>query len=117
MTDSDTNEITRECALFRVFGSDHLTLSTRFALKFQNIVRDEQETNFISRLHRGKLDIVPWPVIESKKFYTLFGGVRNKLYKQVITHPAGGQFLLTLKTLMAKLKVGVPTSPTRDQCS
>lgn len=115
MTDSDTNEITREYVPVRLTGI-WLTLPVRFALKFQNIVRDEQETNFISRLHRGTLDIVPWPVIESKKFYTLFGGVRNKLYKQDVTHPAGGQFLLTLKTLMAKLKVVVPTNPLQYQC-
>ena len=32
----------------------------RFSLKFQRIVQDEQEANFISRLHAGKLNIIPW---------------------------------------------------------
>ena len=33
---------------------------TRFSLKFQRIVQDEQEANFITRLHVGELAIVPW---------------------------------------------------------
>lgn len=77
----------------------------RFSLKFQQIVASEQESNFISRLHGGKLAIIPWPVIESRQFYTLFQTVKKRLDKQPITHPKAGIFLQTLKTLMAKLKV------------
>jgi hypothetical protein len=32
----------------------------RFSLKFQRIVQYEQEANFLSRLHAGKLSIIPW---------------------------------------------------------
>jgi hypothetical protein len=32
----------------------------RFSLKFQQIVEEEQDANFISRLHGGKLNIIPW---------------------------------------------------------
>lgn len=32
----------------------------RFSLKFQSIVEEEQDANFISRLHNGRLDILPW---------------------------------------------------------
>jgi hypothetical protein len=78
----------------------------RFHLKLQRIVVDEQDSNFISRLHGGKLDIIPWPVIESRQFYTLFQQVKKRLDEQAVTHTAAGEFLLTLKTLMAKLKVG-----------
>jgi hypothetical protein len=77
----------------------------RFSLKFQQIVQREQEANFISRLHRGRINIVPWPVIESKQFYTLFSSVKKYLDKEPVTHPHAGIFLHTLKTLMAKLKV------------
>lgn len=79
--------------------------SCRFSLKFRKIVQDEQDANFISRLHAGKLDIIPWPVIESKQFYTLFPALKKRLDQQPVTHPAAGEFLHTLKTLMAKLKV------------
>jgi len=78
----------------------------RFSLKFQKIVQDEQDANFITKLHRGKLDIIPWPVIGSKQFYTLFPTIQKRLDQQEVTHKTAGEFLQTLKTLMAKLKVG-----------
>jgi hypothetical protein len=74
-------------------------------LKFQKIVQDEQEANFITKLHRGKLDIIPWPVIGSKQFYMLFTTIQKRLDQQEVTHKTAGEFLQTLKTLMAKLKV------------
>ena len=80
----------------------------RFSLKFQQIVQQEQDGNFISRLHGGKLDIIPWPVIESRSFYKLFSALKKRLDLQKISHPAAGEFLYTIKTLMAKLKVLLP---------
>ena len=77
----------------------------RFSLKFQKIVAEEQDANFISRLHGGKLDIIPWPVIESKEFYKLFAILKRRLDLQKISHPTAGEFLHTIKTLMAKIKV------------
>ncbi|KAF9231816.1 hypothetical protein BU15DRAFT_81945 [Melanogaster broomeanus] len=77
---------------------------SRFSLKFQQIVEDEQDANFISRLHGGKLNIIPWPVIESKDFYKLFPTLKRRLDQQVVTHKAAGEFLHLMKTLMAKLK-------------
>jgi len=80
-------------------------MKARFELKFQKIVEDEQDSNFITRLHAGKLKIIPWPVIESKGFYKLFSKVKNILDRQTTSHHTAGEFLLRLKTLMAKLKV------------
>lgn len=68
-------------------------------------MHQEQDANFISRLHAGKLDIIPWPVIESRDFYRLFGTLKKRLDLQKTSHPAAGEFLHTIKTLMAKLKV------------
>ncbi|KAJ6534677.1 hypothetical protein DFH09DRAFT_932195, partial [Mycena vulgaris] len=87
VVESDKNEIVRE-----------------FSTKFQKIVEDEQDANFISRLHAGQLNIVPWPVIESKQFYMLFPAMKRLLDRQEVTHRTAGEFLHTLKTLMAKLK-------------
>ncbi|KAF8267057.1 hypothetical protein EI94DRAFT_1731643 [Lactarius quietus] len=87
VVEADTAEITRE-----------------FSLKFQQIVQEEQDANFISRLHGGKLDIIPWPVIESRSFYKLFATLKKRLDLQKISHPTAGEFLYTIKTLMAKLK-------------
>ncbi|CAK5283767.1 unnamed protein product [Mycena citricolor] len=87
-----------------VVESDKTEIVREFSTKFTNIVREEQDANFISRLHAGQLNIVPWPVIESKGFYTLFPAVKKLLDKQTVTHKTAGEFLHTLKTLMAKLK-------------
>ncbi|KAG1809706.1 uncharacterized protein BJ212DRAFT_1448752 [Suillus subaureus] len=87
-----------------VVDSDKAEITKEFALKFQRIVRDEQEANFISRLHAGQLNIVPWPVIESREFYKLFPTLKRRLDKQKLTHNTAGEFLHTMKTLMAKLK-------------
>ena len=76
-----------------------------FALKFQKIVQDEQDANFITRLHAGKVHIIPWPMIGSRGFYKPFSAVKKKLDQQRPSHQTAGEFLLTLKTLMAKLKV------------
>ena len=48
---------------------------------------------------------MPWPVIESKDFYKLFAKLKKRLDLQKVSHPAAGEFLHTIKTLMAKLKV------------
>jgi hypothetical protein len=79
----------------------------RFSLKFQQIVQTEQEANFISRLHRGNLAIIPWPVIGSQQFYLLFSAVKEMLDEHNITHAQAGTFLHKMKTLMAKLKVSI----------
>ncbi|KAI0297433.1 hypothetical protein BC826DRAFT_1096771, partial [Russula brevipes] len=87
-----------------VVEADKVEITREFSLKFQKIVQQEQGSNFISRLHRGKLDIIPWPVIESKEFYKLFSTLKKRLDSQKISHPTAGEFLHTIKTLMAKLK-------------
>ncbi|KAF8122287.1 hypothetical protein EV363DRAFT_1555266 [Boletus edulis] len=87
-----------------VVDSDKVEIAREFSLKFHRIVEDEQEANFISRLHAGKLSIIPWPVIESKEFYKLFPAVKQQLDRQAVTHRSAGEFLHLMKTLMAKLK-------------
>ncbi|KAI0302897.1 hypothetical protein B0F90DRAFT_1935607 [Multifurca ochricompacta] len=87
-----------------VVEPDKMEITREFSLKFQKIVQQEQDANFISRLHGGKLDIIPWPVIESKEFYKLFSTLKKRLDMQKISHPTAGEFLHTIKTLMAKLK-------------
>lgn len=87
-----------------VIGSDKKDIVREFSEKFQSIVQEEQGLNFITRLHRGRLNIMPWPVIKSRNFYTLFSGVRDTLEKRPWTYAGGSVFLHTLKTLMAKIK-------------
>lgn len=101
--DSDTKEIVSEYVAHD--SSECASNPSRFRQKFQRIVQQERGENFISKLHQGKLDIIPWPVIESSRFYDLFGGLKNRFDRQPITHLHAGAFLTVLKMLMAKLKV------------
>ncbi|QRV98718.1 E3 ubiquitin-protein ligase TRIP12 [Ceratobasidium sp. AG-Ba] len=87
-----------------VINSDAKDIVKEFSLKFRQIVEKEQDQNFISRLHRGHIQIIPWPVINSPGFYTLFRQLRAKLDQQTFTHGTAGAFLHNLKTLMAKIK-------------
>ena len=82
----------------------------RFALDFQQMVQHEAGDNFISRLHRGKLAIIPWPVIQSTGFYEHFGALKVRLEKQPVTYKSAGEFLRVLKMFMAKLKVHAHTA-------
>ncbi|KAG9124993.1 hypothetical protein FRC07_009437 [Ceratobasidium sp. 392] len=99
------NQSTLAIIIKDVTDSDSKDIVKEFQLKFQCIVQREQQQNFISRLHRGRIQIIPWPVINSPSFYTLFQHVRRFLDKQPVTHSGGGVFLHNLKTLMAKIKV------------
>jgi hypothetical protein len=77
----------------------------RFQIKFDHIVQQEGGENFITKLHKSKLGIIPWNLIETPGFYKLFQGLKTRLMNQPITHQHAGAFLVTLKTLMAKLMV------------
>ncbi|KAI9429667.1 hypothetical protein H4582DRAFT_2122341 [Lactarius indigo] len=87
-----------------VVESDKVEITREFSLKFQKIVQQEQRADFILRLQRGRLNIIPWPVIESREFYNLFSTLKRRLDLQSVSHPTAGEFLHTIKTLMAKLK-------------
>ncbi|KAH9992107.1 hypothetical protein BJV77DRAFT_1003498 [Russula vinacea] len=87
-----------------VVNTDSVEIADEFSLKFQRIVEQEQDSNFISRLHGGKLEIMPWPVIESKGFYKLFSTLKKRLDLQKTSHSTASEFLHTFRTLMAKLK-------------
>lgn len=80
-------------------------IAYRFAQKFAQIVQRERGENFITKLHRGQLEVIPWAVIGSSQFYSLFGVLKDRLGKRPTTYKHAGVFIEILKTLMAKLKV------------
>ncbi|KAG8900672.1 hypothetical protein FRB99_005823 [Tulasnella sp. 403] len=87
-----------------VVDSDKKEIVKEFSSKFSQIVSTEQADNFITVLHDSQLTVIPWNVIQSREFYTLFSKLSKHLFKQKTTHATAGEFLITLKTLMAKLK-------------
>ncbi|CUA74085.1 hypothetical protein RSOLAG22IIIB_10970 [Rhizoctonia solani] len=86
-----------------IANTDSKDIVNEFALKFQRMVEHERGQNFITRLHNGCVQIIPWPVIDSPSFYTLFGRLRQRLEQQPFTYSDGGTFLYNLKTLIAKI--------------
>ncbi|KAG8915780.1 hypothetical protein FRC00_014367 [Tulasnella sp. 408] len=86
-----------------VVNADKQEIVKEFGSKFNEIVQREQGDNFITVLHNNQISVMPWDVIESKAFYTRFAKLGKLLFKQHPTHANAGQFLFTLKTLMAKL--------------
>lgn len=71
-------------------------------------MQQEQRANFVSRLHGGKLDIIPFPTIGSPEFYKLLPTLKKRLDFQSISHPTAGDFLNIMKALMAKFMVRQP---------
>ncbi|KAF8306079.1 hypothetical protein DL93DRAFT_2065742 [Clavulina sp. PMI_390] len=87
-----------------VVETDADEIAAEFADKFRRMVYDRQGKNFITTLHRGQLDIIPWPVIQSRQFYTEMGVLKERLDSKPFTHGNALNFLRTLKLLMARLK-------------
>ncbi|KAI9343866.1 hypothetical protein DFJ73DRAFT_840771 [Zopfochytrium polystomum] len=87
-----------------VVPEDRKEIVKEFSSKLARIVSMEQEDNFVSKLFSSKMSIVPWPVIQSPRFYQAFGRIAKMLQEQ--PHYRGAAVFSTiLKTLMAKLKV------------
>ncbi|KAG8733017.1 hypothetical protein FRC11_009235 [Ceratobasidium sp. 423] len=82
-------------------NADSKDIVREFSLKFQAIVDQERGQNFVTRLHRGRIQIVPWPVVNSPAFYNLYDRLHQRLDQEPFTHGSGGAFLRSLKALMA----------------
>ncbi|KIO19084.1 hypothetical protein M407DRAFT_44020, partial [Tulasnella calospora MUT 4182] len=87
-----------------VVDGDKKDIVKEFSSKFSQIVSKEQASNFITVLHDSQLTVIPWSVILSPDFYRLFGKLGKTLFNQKTTHDSAGEFLITVKTLMAKMK-------------
>ncbi|KAK4689286.1 hypothetical protein P7C73_g826, partial [Tremellales sp. Uapishka_1] len=74
-----------------------------FRLKFDAIVNEEGDNNFITNLYRNQLAIIAWPVIKDTQFYTKFNQLNKELSKQKITYKSAGEFTQILKLVEAKL--------------
>ncbi|KAI9429455.1 hypothetical protein H4582DRAFT_2149461 [Lactarius indigo] len=83
-----------------VVESDKVEITREFSLKFQKIVQQEQRPNFISRLHRGRLNIIPWSVIESREFYNLFSHSFRSSYSSFLTETMTEHRAKTLSTFL-----------------
>ncbi|PKC68807.1 hypothetical protein RhiirA1_456805 [Rhizophagus irregularis] len=76
-----------------------------FKSKFSQIVSEEGEDNFISRMYKGGLDIIPWPMFNDAAWFKTLSTVNKKLDKQEVKYENARTFLQSTKVIMAKLKI------------
>ncbi|PKB94841.1 hypothetical protein RhiirA5_477274, partial [Rhizophagus irregularis] len=65
----------------------------------------EGEDNFISRMYKGGLDIIPWPMFNDASWFKTLSKVNKKLDKQEAKYDNARAFLQNTKVIMAKLKI------------
>ncbi|KAG9030022.1 hypothetical protein FS837_003379, partial [Tulasnella sp. UAMH 9824] len=75
-----------------------------FSSNFGQLISSERSTSFVTELHDSQMTVVPWSIIQSREFYTLFAKLKGVLFNRKVTHGTAGEFLITLKALMAKMK-------------
>ncbi|CAI2191699.1 11574_t:CDS:10, partial [Funneliformis geosporum] len=76
-----------------------------FKLKFSQLVSEEVGDNFISRMCRGGLDIITWPMFNDNAWFKALSILKKKLYKLETKYDNARTFLQNTKVLMAKLKI------------
>ncbi|CAG8501198.1 7794_t:CDS:10 [Ambispora gerdemannii] len=95
----------RFCIIIKdVAKSDHEGIVSEFYSKFSKIVDKEEENNFITKLYRNKMSIIPWPVFNESSFYTTFKQLKMKLDNQDSQYKNAKIFVEKIKVLMTKLK-------------
>ncbi|GBC16228.2 hypothetical protein GLOIN_2v1865248 [Rhizophagus irregularis DAOM 181602=DAOM 197198] len=96
----------RFCIIIKdVAKTDREDIVAEFQSKFSKIVDREEEDNFITKLYRNKMSIVPWPVFNEAAFYTTFKQLKVKLDAQDSKYKNARAFIEKIKVLMTKLKV------------
>jgi hypothetical protein len=56
-------------------------------------------------MHKGGLDIIPWPIFNNAAWFKALSIVNKKLEKQEVKYENALTFLQNIKVIMAKLKV------------
>ncbi|POG65607.1 hypothetical protein GLOIN_2v1665293 [Rhizophagus irregularis DAOM 181602=DAOM 197198] len=86
-------------------SADKEDIVREFRLKFSQLVSEEGEDNFISRMYKGGLDIIPWPMFNDASWFKTLSKVNKKLDKQEAKYENARTFLQNTKVIMAKLKI------------
>ncbi|CAB5351424.1 unnamed protein product [Rhizophagus irregularis] len=86
-------------------SADREDIVREFKIKFSQLVSEEGEDNFISRMYKGGLDIIPWPMFNDAAWFKTLSKVNKKLDKQEAKYENARTFLQNTKVIMAKLKI------------
>jgi len=85
--------------------ADKEDIVKEFKSKFSQLVADEGEDNFISRMYKGGLDIIPWPMFNDASWFKTLSKVNKNLNDQEPRYENARNFLQNTKVIMAKLKI------------
>ncbi|GBB87958.1 hypothetical protein RclHR1_14460001 [Rhizophagus clarus] len=77
-----------------------------FYSRFEQLVTEEGEDNFITKMYKDGLNIMPWPVFNDADWYKKsLAKVKSILDEQEAKYENARIFLQNIKVIMAKLKV------------
>ncbi|CAG8483333.1 6229_t:CDS:10, partial [Racocetra fulgida] len=76
-----------------------------FSLKFNTLVAEEGEDNFITRMYPSGLNITPWPMFNDPAWFKSLKDLKKLLDKQKPKYENARIFLQNTKVIMAKLKI------------
>ncbi|CAG8537034.1 3581_t:CDS:10, partial [Racocetra persica] len=76
-----------------------------FSLKFNALVAEEGENNFITRMYPSGLSIIPWPIFNDPAWFKSLIDIKRLLDKQQPKYENARTFLQNTKVIMAKLKI------------
>ncbi|CAI2161360.1 13694_t:CDS:10 [Funneliformis geosporum] len=85
--------------------ADKEDIVKEFKSKFSQLVAEEGEDNFISRMYKGGLDIIPWPMFNDASWFKTLSKVNKNLNNQEPRYENARNFLRNTKVIMAKLKI------------
>ncbi|PKY47220.1 hypothetical protein RhiirA4_543827 [Rhizophagus irregularis] len=108
------NTLVSNLILFKVENQPDVKILLSMMQRFQDGVvlfesdskiSQEGEDNFISKMYRGKVDFIPWPIFNNDAWFKALSIVNKKLEKQEVKYENAITFLQNLKVIMAKLKI------------
>ncbi|CAI2161648.1 17233_t:CDS:10, partial [Funneliformis geosporum] len=76
-----------------------------FYSRFEQLVTEEGEDNFITKMYKGGLNIMPWPIFNDAAWFKALAEVKSILDEQETKYVNARIFLQNIKVIMAKLKV------------
>ncbi|GBC20093.1 uncharacterized protein OCT59_006574 [Rhizophagus irregularis] len=86
-------------------SADREDIVREFMIKFSQLVSEEGEDNFISRMYKGGLEVIPWPMFNDASWFKTLSKVNKKLEKREAKYENARTFLQITKVIMAKLKI------------
>jgi len=96
----------RLCIIIKdVPKADKEDIVREFQSKISQLVSEGGKDNFISRMYKGGLDIIPWPMFNDAGWFKTLSNVNKDLEKQKAKYENARTFLQNTKLIMAKLKI------------